>query len=733
MSPGTRVGGARYILKRLLGRGEFSEVWLVQDVKNGREAALKFLPRIFLSDANLLERFKQQVQRNLLFVHPHIAATYAFSRDHFTAAIATEFVDGWSLATLKVDKLCRCYSVEEITPWLRQLCAALDYAHNQFGIVHSALKPANLLLNAQEQLKVTDFGIAQSLRTEGSRRGLAKGAPGGLGFLSPQQVMGADPSQTDDIYSLGATIFDLLTGTPPFHKGEIIAQICSLKPPSMTQRLAKLKIQAEPIPPVWEDTVARCLAKDPDDRPHSAAEVLQLLERKEMRAPVEGVEIEIATPVATETVAPAGVQSAQPVEMPSAMTPRQKFKLPLVIGIAAAFAVAIVAAGIFAIGKSKHAGADAVTQVAVASETNSSVPPAKLPMLHLFDTSFLPGIGSDKEINSLLIEPNGEILVGGTFTTFDGQPYNHIVRLLPNGVLDTDFAAQAGADVEAMAVWPDGRILIGGDFMNVSGIRRRHIALLNPDGIVDRNFTAGCDGEVRALAIQPDGQILIGGNFTRFDGKRDNRIARVDPQGGCDPAFDVGLGADAKVVSIALQRDGKILLAGLFTKFDGTPVGRLVRLNPDGTLDTTFDTGTGANDAIIKLAVLPDGKVLAAGDFSSFNGTLCNHIVRLNSDGSVDQTFNSAAGPNDEIHDLAVLPDDRILVVGTFTSVGETPCDHIARLNANGGLDLTLDTSSVADGIIWGVACQPDGKILVGGGFKNFGGVRCGGIARMNN
>ena len=93
--------------------------------------------------------------------------------------------------------------------------------------------------------------------------------------------MGAEPSKADDIYSLGATIFDLLTGMPPFYKGEVFAQICSLKPPSMTGRVKELEIQDDPISPVWEDTVARCLAKNPADRPQSAKEVLELLQRSD--------------------------------------------------------------------------------------------------------------------------------------------------------------------------------------------------------------------------------------------------------------------------------------------------------------------------------------------------------------------------------------------------------------------------------------------------------------------
>jgi serine/threonine protein kinase len=311
LSPGVRVGGARYVLKRMLGRGENSEVWLAQDVKAGKEVALKFLPAALLSDANVVERLKQEAQRNFLLVHPHIASTYEFMRNFSSVAIATEYVEGWSLATFKIDKPQQRYRVEEIEWWIRQLGAALDFAHNECGIIHRDLKPANLLVNAKDELKVTDFGIAASVRGECSRRGLA--GSGGLGFMSPQQVMGAEPSWLDDIYSLGATIFDLLTSTPPFYKGEIITQICGLKAPSMKERLRELGIADDAISPVWEDAVAACLAKNPADRPQSVKEVLQLIERSELPKPVEPpVEIQTEVkPVATETA----VEPAEEIEL----------------------------------------------------------------------------------------------------------------------------------------------------------------------------------------------------------------------------------------------------------------------------------------------------------------------------------------------------------------------------------------------------------------------------------
>jgi len=422
LSPGIRVGGARYILKRLLGRGEFSEVWLAQDVKSSREVALKFLPQVFLSDANLLERLKQETRRIFLLTHPHIAATYEFARDYSLAAIVTEFVDGWSLATLKVDKLCGCYGVGEIEPWVSQLCAALDYAHSEFGIVHSDLKPANLLLNAQAELKITDFGIAQTVRIESSRRGLAKGVSSGIGFLSPQQVMGGEPSKADDIYSLGATIFDLLTGTPPFHKGEIIAQICSLKPETMTERLDELGIQADPIPPVWEDTVARCLAKNPAERPQSAGETLQLLRRLEVVNPVESQKakiekkaeapIEIKTPEA-EKNNPA--EEISPIIGPTPeISSRPKPKMLALIAAGVLFAILIIAAGIFSVSHLKRSVPGAVAHLAgstnslvVAMQSGTPKPAeesfnTRTNAPGTLDNNFSAGTGADNDIFALL-------------------------------------------------------------------------------------------------------------------------------------------------------------------------------------------------------------------------------------------------------------------------------------------------------------------------------------------
>ena len=739
-SPGIRVGVGRYILKRLLGHGEISEVWLAQDVKNSREVALKFLPQALLSDANLIERLKQETQRNFLLAHPHIAATYEFVRDHDSAAIAVEFVDGWSLATFKIDKPQQRYRVEEIKPWIRQLCAALEFAHNQFGIVHSDLKPSNLLLNAQDEIKITDFGITRSIQIESSKRGLIKGASGGIGFLSPQQVMGGEPSKADDVYSLGATIFDLLTGTPPFYKGEIVAQICGLKPQSMTERLRELKIE-DSIPPAWENAVAKCLAKNPAERPQSADEALQLLQRLEMAKPAEGKTAEVGK----KAGAPVEIKLPEPekpdpaakippvIETPPGISSKPKSKTPVLIAAAALFVLLIFAAGIFGFRHLKLFGSGAAAHIAIS--TNSLVATIKPGPPGSLDKSFDAGTGADNDVRSIAVQPDGKILIGGRFNFFNGANAKGIARLNADGSFDPAFKFHANNTVHAIVLQDDGDIVAGGDFTVIGGKRHPHFARLHPDGGVDQSFgrSAVPNGEVRSIAVQPDGQILISGTFTMLSGKSQNRLARVDSDGVPDDAFNSNVNSPMPVWTVAVQPDGKILAGGSFTNFNGTAAGRIVRLNSDGTLDPNFNTGAGADAVVLATAVQSDGGILIAGDFLNVDHVPCHRIARLNPDGTVDSTFDDGDGANSTVHALTIQPDGKILVGGAFTEFAGVACNRIVRLNADGSLDKSFNAGQGASDVIWKIVIQPDGKILAGGAFKSFDGLDCGGIVRLQN
>jgi serine/threonine protein kinase/formylglycine-generating enzyme required for sulfatase activity len=280
-SPGQKVF-QRYTLKKILGRGGMGIVWLAHDEKLDRNVALKFLPDVVVHDPRAIDELKKEARRNLDLTHPHIVRIYDFVDDPDGAAIAMEYVKGESLSKLALSQPDGTFTMSRLRPWMQQFCAALYYAHEEARVVHRDLKPANLMLDGQDRLKITDFGIARSITESVSRVSAQAGSSGTPSYMSPQQMMGELPSVSDDIYSLGATLYELLTGKPPFYTGDIIAQVQGKIPPSVSARRKELGLIDPPlggplVTPDWEATVAACLAKERTDRPESAADVAERL------------------------------------------------------------------------------------------------------------------------------------------------------------------------------------------------------------------------------------------------------------------------------------------------------------------------------------------------------------------------------------------------------------------------------------------------------------------------
>jgi len=216
---------ARFRLERLLGKGAMGEVWLAQDTRLSQLIALKFLPESTLGDKEALQGLAKETRRSRELTHPHIVRVHDFESDERTGAIAMEYVDGDSLASLRQGQPGGFFEVRAISQWVRQLCEALDYAHVHAHIVHRDLKPANIMIGRQGDLKVMDFGISASIADSESKRSMLVGVSGTPLYMSPQQRNGERPSERDDIYSLGATIYELLTGKPPFYTGDLHMQI----------------------------------------------------------------------------------------------------------------------------------------------------------------------------------------------------------------------------------------------------------------------------------------------------------------------------------------------------------------------------------------------------------------------------------------------------------------------------------------------------------------------------
>jgi uncharacterized delta-60 repeat protein len=352
------------------------------------------------------------------------------------------------------------------------------------------------------------------------------------------------------------------------------------------------------------------------------------------------------------------------------------------------------------------------------------------------------GSGANGTIWAITVQSDSKILIGGNFTTFNGVTVNRITRLNTDGSLDTSFnTGGSGANnyVYTLAVQSDGKILIGGDFTTFNGVTVNRITRLNGDGSLDTSFNAGGSGAnitVWAVAVQSDGKILAGGVFTTFNGAMTKYIIRLNGDGTLDTSFNVGgSGANSIVQAITVQSDGKILIGGFITTYNGVTVNSIARLNTDGSLDTSFNAGgSRANAAVVAVAVQSDGKILIGGGFNAYNGVAAYRITRLNTDGSLDTSFKVVgSGANGTIWAVAVQSDGKILIGSNFTTINGMIVNYITRLNTDGSLDTSFNAGrSGANNIVVAVAVQSDSKILVGGVFSAYNGVAANRITRLN-
>lgn len=298
----------------IIGRGGSGVIHIVRDEVMDRIVALKLPNESILDEPQVRNEVLNEASQALELTHPNIVRIFDFHDQDGRWGISMQYVRGKSLDKWR-EKLApyqmsgtALFDVEQIKPWILQLCDALSYAHEEVGIVHCDIKPPNLLLErwfdtklrqTRERLLLTDFGITQKLRDfttrtqrhrvggsssgggSGGSGGEEGGAAGTLAYMSPQQLAGKEGAVSDDIYAVGMTIYEMLTGKPAFYQGDakvVQHQIESVAPPSMMERRRQRSVMsANPIPDLWEQVTAQCLHKDPAKRPASIRELARLL------------------------------------------------------------------------------------------------------------------------------------------------------------------------------------------------------------------------------------------------------------------------------------------------------------------------------------------------------------------------------------------------------------------------------------------------------------------------
>jgi uncharacterized delta-60 repeat protein len=325
----------------------------------------------------------------------------------------------------------------------------------------------------------------------------------------------------------------------------------------------------------------------------------------------------------------------------------------------------------------------------------------------------------------------------GTFIASDlTSPVFRLLNTTTN-TTDNNFDNSIGFDgiLSSIAIQPDGKILLGGNFSTYKGVSANFIIRLNSDGSKDLTFdnNIGFDGSVFTIAIQNDGKILCGGAFITYKGISANRIIRLNSDGSIDTSFNYGIGFDNQVAIITIQPDGKILVGGDFTTYKGLTENYIIRLNSDGSKDLTFDNLIGFDNEVLSIAIQPDGKIICGGQFNQYKGVSANNIIRLNSNGTIDFTFNYGTGFNFSVSGIAIQPDGKILMGGSFFQYKGVSENYIIRLNSDGSKDISFDNSIGFNFFVSDIAIQPDGKILVVGLFTTYKGVSANCIIRLNS
>ena len=321
-----------------------------------------------------------------------------------------------------------------------------------------------------------------------------------------------------------------------------------------------------------------------------------------------------------------------------------------------------------------------------------------------------------------------------------------------------------------LVLQPDGKVLMGDVFTFINGTNRYARTRLNADGSVDNTFISDTNFHPDLVALnfddcgsqacvcskyatpfvlrtQPDGKVLITVGTETFigcpDGGGDYIVGDVLGRFHADGSFDgsfwlvIGNRGSGGVGALAVQPDGKVVIGGSFTTIHGTNRGGIARLNANGSLDGSFQNGmSGVRNGdypggVGALAVQPDGKVLIAGPFTTVNGTTRSNIARLNANGSLDGSFNAGTGVSGQVLSIALQPDGKALIGGSFTSINGTNRNNIARLNANGSLDVSFNPGTGANGPVGSIALQSDGNVLIGGDFTTVNGVVRPKVARL--
>jgi uncharacterized delta-60 repeat protein len=413
---------------------------------------------------------------------------------------------------------------------------------------------------------------------------------------------------------------------------------------------------------------------------------------------------------------------------------------------------------------------------------------ARLNVDGTLDTTFKSGSGG-ASINSVSVQKDGKVIIAGSFTKFNGINANYIIRLNPNGSLDNSFnVLNISSPVLTTAIQNDGKILVGGTFyaynnklvnniirLNEDGsfdntfkggvittnVQKVHIqadgkilymrqyddyspnigaylARLNMDGTIDKSFKE-CwinDGSLKDFTVQKSGKIILVGNFKSIANSTSSAnasfIARLDQEGNYDSDFQPSTTNVMEFTSVKIQSNEKIIICGNFENYGGIGIKNMIRLNENGSLDNTFGSIQGPSANVFKMVIQDNDDIIITGNFLSYNTISRNFLARIKSDGKLDNSFLTNTGLNNWASRIKQQKDNKLIIGGAFGLYNGSSSNYLARLNEDGTLDSSFKIGIGPSYYVNALALQKDEKILIGGSFKYYNGKPTTHLARLN-
>jgi uncharacterized delta-60 repeat protein len=343
------------------------------------------------------------------------------------------------------------------------------------------------------------------------------------------------------------------------------------------------------------------------------------------------------------------------------------------------------------------------------------------------DYSFNPYVNLNNSVISIAEQNDNKILIGGSF----GSNNNNIKRLNVDGTTDTSFGAVINFPiVNDIFVQNNNKIVVVG--RSPSYIKR-----LNENGSLDATFNfpgATINGWINKVVVLNNGKIIIAGIFNQIGNIPREAVARLNPNGSLDTSFNLNLPPVTGIRAMDVQPDGKILIAG---QNDETSNQYRIfrRYLQNGTLDTSFNGDE--EHYIYDIKTQQDGKIMISGPFDDYSNIIRYNVARLNNDGTLDPTFDSYNIPQNgsiyTIFDIAILDDGKYIINGSFSTYDQVTSNYIAKINHDGTIDTSFNIGLGPNDFVYETYVQQDGKILIGGNFTTYNGNSINRIARLDN